>query len=195
VSARLVLTRSRSLVVAALFLPGSLLAQRGGRGGRGGGAADTVPSDVSWRNIGPDASGRMVAVAGSDARPNEYYFGTTGGGVWKTIDGGKTASPVTDNYFGGTIGAIAVDQKNPDVVWVGGGEYPIRGNVSYGDGVWKTTDGGKTWTSMGLKETQQISRIKLDPRNPDVAYVAALGHVWGPNAERGIFKTADGGKT
>ena len=191
-SARSVLTRG---FIAALVLPGTLIAQRGGRGGRGGGAADTVPSDVSWRNIGPDASGRMVAVAGSDARPNEYYFGTTGGGVWKTTDGGKTASPVTDNYFGGTIGAIAVDQKNPDVVWVGGGEYPIRGNVSYGDGVWKTTDGGKTWTSMGLRETQQISRIKIDPRNPDVAYVAALGHVWAPNPERGVFKTTDGGKT
>ena len=132
--------------VALLVIPSLLMAQRG-RGGRGGGAADSALStDVSWRNIGPNASGRMVAVAGSSARPDEYYFGTTGGGVWKTTDGGKTAVPVTDNYFGGTIGAIAVDEKNPDVVWVGGGEYPIRGNVSYGDGVWKTTDAGKTWT-------------------------------------------------
>ena len=103
--------------------------------------------------------------------------------------------PVTDGYFGGSIGAIAVDEKNPDVVWVGGGEYPIRGNVSYGDGVWKTTDAGKTWASMGLKETQQISRLKIDPRNSDVAYVAALGHVWGPNPDRGVFKTTDGGKS
>ncbi len=137
----------------------------------------------------------MVAIAGSASRPLEYYFGTTGGGVFKTTDGGKNAVPVTDNYFGGTIGAIAVDEKNPDIVWVGGGEYPIRGNVSYGDGVWKTTDAGKTWSYMGLKETQQIARLRLDPRNHDVAYVAALGHVWGTNPERGVFKTTDGGKT
>ncbi len=123
----------------------------------------------------------MVTVAGSVARPDEYYFGTTGGGVWKTTDAGKTALPVTDAYFGGSIGAIAIDAKNPDVVWAGGGEYPIRGNVSYGDGVWKTIDAGKTWQYSGLKETQHIARIVLDPRNSDIAYVAALGHVWAPN--------------
>jgi len=192
----------------ALLVPTFVFAQRGGRG-RGAAAAanagnttganaaaDTAaPDAVHWRNIGPNASGRMVAIAGSAARPNEYYFGTTGGGVFKTTDGGKTAVPVTDNYFGGTIGAIAVDEKNPDIVWVGGGEYPIRGNVSYGDGVWRTTDGGKTWTSLGLKETQQIGRLRLDPRNSNVAYVAALGHVWGPNPDRGVFKTTDAGKT
>jgi photosystem II stability/assembly factor-like uncharacterized protein len=182
-------------LLAALCIPAVSLAQRGGRGGRGGAADTALSTDVSWRNIGPNASGRMVAIAGSAARPNEYYIGTTGGGVWKTTDGGTTALPVTDNYFGGTIGAIAVDEKNPDIVWVGGGEYPIRGNVSYGDGVWKSTDAGKTWTSMGLKETQQISRIRIDPRNGDVAYVAALGHVWGATPDRGVYKTSDGGKT
>jgi photosystem II stability/assembly factor-like uncharacterized protein len=181
----------RALAVA-LLLPSALVAQRGGRAG--GPPAPVIPSDVSWRNIGPTSSGRTVAVAGSEARPNEYYIGTTGGGVWKTTDGGKTAVPVTDDYFGGTIGAIAVDEKNPDVVWAGGGEFPIRGNVSHGDGVWKTADAGKTWTYMGLKETRHISRVKIDPRNSDVIYVAALGHVWGPNPERGIFKTTDGGK-
>jgi photosystem II stability/assembly factor-like uncharacterized protein len=184
-------------VLAAVLIP-ALVGAQGRRGGRGSAAAtdsSLATGDVSWRNIGPDASGRMVAVAGSDARPNEYFFGTTGGGVWKTTDGGKTAVPVTDKYFGGTIGAIAVDPTNPDVVWVGGGEYPIRGNVSYGEGVWKSADAGKTWSYMGLKETQQISRIKIDPRNPNVAYVAALGHVWAPNPERGIFKTTDGGKS
>jgi len=181
-------------LIAALMVPAVVAAQGRGRGGRGGSAAPPQ-DDVSWRNVGPDAAGRMVAVSGSSARPNEYYFGTTGGGVWKTTDGGKTAEPVTDKYFGGTIGAIAVDQKSPDVVWVGGGEYPIRGNVSYGDGMWKTTDGGKTWSSLGLKETQQIARVVLDPRNANVAYVAALGHVWAPNPERGVFKTTDGGKT
>jgi photosystem II stability/assembly factor-like uncharacterized protein len=137
----------------------------------------------------------MVATSGSVSRPNEYYFGTTGGGVWKTTDGGATTLPASDGFFGGTIGAVTVDEKNPDVVWAGGGEYPIRGNVSYGDGVWKTTDGAKTWQYMGLKETQQISRLRIDPRNSNVVYVAALGHVWGPNPDRGVYKTSDGGKT
>lgn len=178
----------------ALLLPSLVFAQRGR--GRGGAAADTAnTTDVSWRNVGPNTAGRMVAVAGSAARPNEYYFGTTGGGVWKTTDGGTTAMPVTDRYFGGTIGAIAIDEKNPDVVWVGGGEYAIRGNVSYGEGMWKTTDAGKTWNYLGLKETQQITRIVLDPRNSDVAYVAALGHVWGATPDRGVYKTTDGGKS
>jgi photosystem II stability/assembly factor-like uncharacterized protein len=192
VSITRVLTRG---VIAALLAPSLLSAQRGGRGGGAAAADSALPLDVSWRNIGPNNSGRMVAVAGSAAHANEYYFGTSGGGVWKTTDGGKTAVATTDAYFGGTIGAIAVDERNPDVVWVGGGEYPIRGNVSYGDGVWKTTDAGKTWTSLGLKETQQIARLRIDPRNSDVAYVAALGHVWAPNPERGVFKTTDGGKS
>jgi len=189
---RFLVARGLTLVLVA---PSLLAAQRGGRGR--GAPADTAPvsADVSWRNVGPDAAGRMVALAGSVARPEEYYFGTTGGGVWKTTDGGKTAVPVTDNYFGGSIGAVTVDERNPDVVWVGGGEYAIRGNVSHGDGVWKTTDGARTWQYMGLKETQQIARIVLDPRNSDVAYVAALGHVWGATPDRGVYKTTDGGKT
>ena len=178
--------------VCALLIPATLAAQRGG-GGRGAAPADTT-YDVSWRNIGPNQSGRMVAVAGSSARPLEYYLGTTGGGVWKTTDGGTTAVPVTDAFFGGTIGALAVQQSNPDVVWSGGGETPIRGNVSHGDGVWKTTDAGKTWSYMGLKETQYISRVRIDPTNPDIVYVGALGHVFGPNPERGVYKTTDGGK-
>jgi photosystem II stability/assembly factor-like uncharacterized protein len=187
---------ARALALA-LLAPSVAFAQRGGRGRVAGAdsANNANSGDVFWRNVGPNSAGRMVAVAGSDARPEEYYFGTTGGGVWKTTDGGKSTLPVTDKYFGGTIGAIAVDAKNPDDVWVGGGEYAIRGNVSYGDGVWKTTDGAKTWQYVGLKETQQIARIVLDPRNSDVAYVAALGHVWAPNPERGVYKTTDGGKT
>ncbi|MEP6619003.1 MAG: glycosyl hydrolase [bacterium] len=190
----LILRTPARVLTLAFCIPSIVLAQRGGRGA--GAPADTALStDVAWRNVGPNNSGRMVAVAGSAARPKEYYFGASGGGVWKTTDGGTTASAVTDKYFGGTIGAIAIDEKNPDVVWVGGGEYPIRGNVSYGDGVWKTTDGAKTWTYMGLKETQQISRLRIDPRNSDVAYVAALGHVWAPNKERGVYKTTDGGKS
>ena len=179
----------------ALAEPTLLSAQ--GRGGRGGGGAQSADTSfgVSWRNLGPNQTGRMAAVAGSTSRPDEYYLGTTGGGVFKTTDGGKTSLPMTDKYFGGTIGALAVQQSNPDVVWSGGGETPIRGNVSHGDGVWKSIDAGKTWQYMGLKETQYISRIRINPDNPDVVYVGALGHVFGPNKERGVFRTTDGGKT
>ena len=125
----------------------------------------------------------------------EYYFGTTGGGVFKTTDGGMTWAPITDKYFGGTIGAIAVSESNPDIVYVGTGESPIRGNVSHGDGVFKSTDAGKTWKHVGLADSRQIGRLRINPKNPDIVYVSALGHVWGPNAERGVFKTTDGGKS
>ncbi|MEO5579535.1 MAG: glycosyl hydrolase [Gemmatimonadaceae bacterium] len=150
---------------------------------------------LRWREIGPFRGGRSVAVAGSRSRPFEYYAGTTGGGVFKTTDGGMTWAPASDKYFGGTIGAVAVSESNPDIVYVGTGETPIRGNVSHGDGVFKSTDAGKTWSSVGLSDTRQIGRVRVHPTNPDIAYVAALGHVWGPNSERGVFKTVNGGKT
>ena len=187
-----------ALVVSAsvALAPSALRAQRAMASAATPAHVDsTYFGSVKWRNIGPNSAGRMVAVAGSAARPAEYYMGATGGGVWKTTDGGKTATPVSDGYFGGSIGAIAVSESNPDIVYVGGGETPIRGDVSYGDGVWKTTDAGKTWQHMGLEATQQIGRIRIDPRNNDVVYVAALGHVWAPNPERGVFKTTDGGQT
>jgi photosystem II stability/assembly factor-like uncharacterized protein len=148
---------------------------------------------LKWRELGPFRGGRSAAVAGSDARPNEYYMGTTGGGVFKSLDGGKSWAPITDKYFGGTIGAIAVAPSNADIVYVGGGEAPIRGNVSHGEGVWKSTDAGKTWTSLGLKLTRQISRVRVNPTNPDIVYVAAEGNVWAPTPERGIYRSRDGG--
>jgi photosystem II stability/assembly factor-like uncharacterized protein len=150
---------------------------------------------LKWREIGPFRGGRSVAVAGSTKRPYEYYFGTTGGGVFKTTDGGISWAPVTDKYFGGTIGAIGISESNPDIVYVGAGEYPIRGNVSHGDGVFKTSDGGKTWTSVGLTDSRQISRVRVHPTNPDIVYVGAQGHVFGPSTERGVYKTSDGGKS
>lgn len=150
---------------------------------------------LEWRMLGPAHTGRMTSVVGSVQRPDEYYVGTTGGGVWKTLDGGKTWNPTTDAYFGGTIGAVDLFRGNPDIVWAGGGETPIRGNVSHGDGVWKSLDAGKTWSFMGLGETQYISRIVTHPTDPNIAYVGALGHVFGPNMERGVYRTKDGGKS
>ena len=155
----------------------------------------TALAALRWREIGPFRGGRSVAVAGSSKRSNEYYFGTTGGGVFKTTDGGIIWTPVTDKYFGGTIGAIGISESNPDIVYVGAGESPIRGNVSHGDGVWRTSDAGKTWVSLGLVDTRQISRVRVHPTNPDIVYVGAQGHVFGPNSERGVYKTTDGGKS
>ncbi len=153
-------------------------------------------STLSYRNIGPMRGGRVTAVAGVPGNPMVYYFGATGGGVWKTEDGGMQWSPISDADFKtGSVGAIAVAANNPNIIYVGMGEAPIRGNVSHGDGVYKSTDAGKTWKQTGLAETRQISRIRIHPTNPDIAWVAALGHVWGPNEERGIYKTTDGGAT
>ena len=158
------------------------------------GMLDTAAvNTLKWRELGPFRGGRSVAVSGSAARPNEYYMGTTGGGVFKTLDGGQSWAAVTDKYFGGTIGAVAVSASNPDVVYVGGGEYPLRGNVSHGEGMWKSTDAGKTWTSLGLKLTRQISRVRVHPTNPDIVYVAAQGNVWAPTSDRGIYRSKDGG--
>ena len=151
---------------------------------------------MEWRSIGPFRGGRATAVAGVPSQPYTYYFGATGGGVWKTDDGGLNWKCVSDGFFRmGSVGAIAVSEYDPNVVYVGMGEAPIRGNVSHGDGMYRSTDAGKTWKNVGLAETSQISRVRIHPRNPDLAYVAALGHVFGPNEERGIFRTSDGGKT
>ncbi|MFI5238790.1 MAG: WD40/YVTN/BNR-like repeat-containing protein, partial [Gemmatimonadales bacterium] len=151
---------------------------------------------MQWRSIGPNRGGRSIAVAGSSSRPLEYYFGAVGGGLWKTTDGGQSWKPVTDGQIrSSSVGAVAVSQSNPDVVYIGMGETDIRGNIMQGDGVYKSIDGGKKWTHMGLAETQAIAKIRIDPTNPDVVYVAALGHPSGQNAERGVFKSTDGGKT
>jgi photosystem II stability/assembly factor-like uncharacterized protein len=155
----------------------------------------TAFAGLRWREIGPYRGGRSVAVMGSVARPKEYWMGTTGGGVFKSTDGGTTWEPMSDRYFGGTIGAIAVDESNPDVVYVGGGETPIRGNVSNGDGLWKTTDGGKTWTKLPIGNTGQTARILIHPTNANRVYLAALGDVWKPTRERGLYRSDDAGKS
>ena len=152
---------------------------------------------LQYRSIGPYRGGRSAAVAGVVSQPNVYYYGATGGGVWKSTDGGINWESVSDgSVFGtGSVGAIAVSDSDPNVVYVGMGESPIRGNVSHGDGVYKSTDAGKTWKHMGLEDTRQIPRIRVHPKNPDLVYVAALGHVFGPNDQRGVFRSKDGGKT
>jgi photosystem II stability/assembly factor-like uncharacterized protein len=160
-------------------------------------AAGVMPFNaLTWRNLGPNRGGRSIAVAGSDARPYEYYFGATGGGLWKTEDGGTTWKPVTDKYLKySSVGAVAVAPSNPDIVYVGTGESEIRGDIAMGDGVYKSTDAGKTWTHVGLTNTQVIAKIRIDPSNPDIVYAAAFGHPYGPNPDRGVFKSTDGGKT
>jgi photosystem II stability/assembly factor-like uncharacterized protein len=150
---------------------------------------------LRWRSIGPLRGGRSITAAGSAKRPLEYYFGATGGGVWKTTDGGVTWQPIADAFLKtSSPGALAVSESNPDIVYVGMGETELRGNVIQGDGVYKSTDAGKTWTKSGLDQTQSIARIRIHPANPDLVFVAAFGNPYGPNPERGIFRSKDGGK-
>jgi photosystem II stability/assembly factor-like uncharacterized protein len=151
---------------------------------------------LRWRSIGPYRGGRVTAVAGVAGQPLVYYMGATGGGVWKTDDGGVTWNPMTDGYVKtGSVGAIAVAPSDPNVIYAGMGEADIRSNFSHGDGVYKSIDAGKTWKQVGLSDSRQIGRISIDPRDPNVAFVAALGHPFGPNQERGLFRTRDGGAT
>ncbi len=151
---------------------------------------------LRWRNIGPFRGGRVTAVAGIASQPFVYYMGATGGGVWKTEDAGVTWNNVSDGFFRtGSVGAVSVAESNANIVYVGMGEACLRGNISSGDGIYKSVDAGQTWTHVGLPDSSQIGRIRIHPTNPDVVYVAAVGHPYGPNTERGVFRTRDGGKS
>ncbi len=150
---------------------------------------------LSWRLIGPFRGGRALAVTGVPGHPERYYFGAVDGGVWESDNAGRTWNPIFDAEHVGSIGAIAVAPSNPNVIYVGSGEADMRSDIAYGNGMYKSTDGGKTWSHIGLDDTMQIGSIVVDPTNADIAYVAALGHAYGPNAMRGVFKTTDGGKT
>ena len=187
--------RMSKLLVCLLLVPVVLGAQRGGGGG--GTAADAGPfGALRWRSLGPARGGRSIAVAGSTARPYEYYMGATGGGLWKTTDGGTTWKPVTDGLINySSVGAVAVSASNPDIVYIGTGEADIRGNIIQGGGAYKSTDSGKTWTHIGLAETQVIAKVRIHPTNPDLVYAAAFGHHAAPNPERGVYRSKDGGKT
>jgi photosystem II stability/assembly factor-like uncharacterized protein len=153
-------------------------------------------SKVNYRLVGPFRGGRSGAVAGSYTNKNTFYFGATGGGVWKTTDGGSNWKNISDKFFGGTIGSVAVAPSNENIIYVGEGENTLRGNVSEGlQGMWRSEDGGRTWKNIGLKDGRHIVRILIHPRNPDIVWAAVMGHLFGPNQMRGIYKTIDGGKS
>ena len=151
---------------------------------------------LRWRSIGPYRGGRVGAVEGDPTKPLVFYFGAVNGGIWKTTNAGQSWTNITDGKSDiSSVGAIAIAPSDPNVIYVGTGEKDLREDLTYGTGVYRTTDGGQTWVSLGLRETHQIGRIRIDPRNPDRVFVAAMGHAFGPNAERGVFRTSDGGKT
>ncbi|HKW57444.1 MAG TPA: hypothetical protein VJN42_08805 [Candidatus Acidoferrum sp.] len=150
---------------------------------------------LHWRMIGPFRGGRALAVTGVRGQPDVYYFGSVGGGVWKTNDAGRTWKPIFDGQPIASIGAIAVAAANANVIYAGSGEADMRSSISMGNGMYKSTDAGKTWTHIGLEDSRQIARIVIDPNDPDTVYVAALGHAYGPNKERGVFRSKDGGQT
>ncbi len=151
-------------------------------------------SSVEWRHIGPFRGGRSCAVTGVPGKPQLYYFGSTGGGVWKTENGGQSWSNISDGFFGGSIGAVSVSTSDNNVIYAGGGEKTVRGNVSYGYGVWRSEDAGKTWESRGLKKSRHISRLRIDPNNPNIVYAAVMGNLFADTDERGVYKSVDGGK-
>ena len=152
-------------------------------------------ASLKYRSIGPHRGGRSAAVTGVPNQPNLFYFGATGGGVWKTEDGGQTYENISDGYFGGSIGSVAVAQSDPNVLYVGGGEVTLRGNVSSGYGLWKSEDAGETWTFSGLPKSRHIPRIVIHPQNPDIVYAAVLGNIYKPTNNRGVYKSVDGGKS
>jgi photosystem II stability/assembly factor-like uncharacterized protein len=178
-------------ISGALFLSPSAAAQAGAT------VDARLYNGMRWRGVGPARGGRSLAVSGSDARPMEYWMGATGGGAWKTTDGGSNWTPMTDGKINtSSIGSLAVCQSNPDVVYIGGGETQFRGNIIQGDGVYKTTDGGAKWDHLtDLRDSQAIARLRIHPTNCDIVYAAVLGQVYNEHPQRGIFKSADGGKT
>jgi photosystem II stability/assembly factor-like uncharacterized protein len=174
------------LVACALLSAGAARAQR---------ADESQLQGLKWRQIGPFRGGRSITATGIPGNPSVFYFGAVSGGIWKTTNGGLTWDPIFDKQSVSSIGSIAVAESDPNIIYAGTGEACIRGNISYGDGVYKSLDAGKTWTNVGLKDTRHIGAVIVDPHNADIVFVAALGHAYGTNTERGIFRTRDGGKT
>src|SRR2546422_1482800 len=177
-----ILVLGLSLLIAAL--PTALYAQQ---------FDQSAFSGLRWRMIGPFRGGRVNAVSGVPGQPNHFYFGSVGGGVWKSTNSGRTWIPVFDPQPIASVGAIGVAPSNTNIVYVGSGEADMRSQISYGNGMYKSTDAGKTWSHIGLDNTRQIGRVIVDPKNPDTVFVAALGHVYGANPDRGVYRSRDGG--
>tara|TARA_R110000765_G_scaffold27827_2_gene67359 strand:- start:3199 stop:6342 length:3144 start_codon:yes stop_codon:yes gene_type:complete len=189
------LTKASIIMLAFLLLPLSLLSQKRNKLQSN---APTYPeelySSLEYRSIGPYRGGRSAAVTGVPGEPNLFYFGAAGGGVWKTLDGGRTWDNISDGYFGGSIGAVEVAKSDPNVIYVGGGEKTLRGNVSSGYGIWKTEDGGKTWATAGLEKSRHVPRLRVHPTDYNTVYAAVLGDIYKPTKDRGVYKSTDGGK-
>ena len=156
---------------------------------------ESTYESIKYRSLGPHRGGRSAAVTGVSGNPNLFYFGATGGGVWKTEDGGQSYENISDGYFGGSIGSVAVSKSDNNVIYVGGGEVTLRGNVSSGYGIWKSVDAGKTWNFSGLPKSRHVPRIVIDPNNHNIVYAAVLGNIYKPTSDRGVYKSKDGGKT
>ncbi|MEO2084270.1 MAG: glycosyl hydrolase, partial [Marinoscillum sp.] len=171
-----------------------LFSQRGNSNKKQLSYNENLYNSIDYRLIGPFRGGRSGTVSGVVGDDNTYYMGTAGGGVWKTTDAGNTWKSISDGYFGGSIGSIAVSESDPNVIYVGEGEQTLRGNVSSGRGAWKSMDAGETWEFIGLPNSEHVSRIRIHPSNPDVLYVGVIGNLWKPNKERGLYKSIDGGK-
>jgi len=172
----------------------ALFSQRGNSNKKQLSYNENLYNSIEYRLIGPFRGGRSGTVSGVVGDDNTYYMGTAGGGVWKTTDAGNTWKSISDGYFGGSIGSIAVSESDPNVIYVGEGEQTLRGNVSSGRGAWKSMDAGETWEFIGLPNSEHVSRIRIHPSNPDVLYVGVIGNLWKPNKERGLYKSIDGGK-
>src|SRR5688500_679436 len=160
--------RIGSALLIAVLLPGFAPAQE-----KASASDDPLLTGLRYRLVGPFRGGRSAAVTGVPGKPQLFYFGSTGGGVWRTTDGGSAWENISDGFFGGSIGAVAVGESDPNVIYVGGGEKTVRGNVSHGDGVWKSTDAGKTWKHVGLGDTRHIPRVRIHPKDPETVYAAA----------------------
>ena len=157
---------------------------------------EALEGALEWRCIGPYRAGRVIAVAGDPVDPRVFYFGSVGGGVWKSTDGGAYWQNASDGFLNtASVGAIAVAQSDPNVVYAGMGETCIRIDLTHGDGVYRSDDAGATWTHLGLEDTRHISRVRVHPGDPDLVYVAAFGHAFGPSGQRGIFRSKDGGRS
>ncbi len=186
------IVRTFCLILTSILACSSVYAQTGNSTPA---VADNFYSAMQWRCIGPHRGGRVLAVSGVRGEPYTFYFGAVGGGVWKTIDAGRTWTPIFDGQPIASIGALAVSTSDPNTIYVGTGEADMRSDISFGAGVYKSTDAGRSWSYLGLGDTRQIGRVLIDPKNPDIVLVAALGHGFGPNTERGVYRTTDGGKS